>query len=255
MARPKIQVIGIRQQNLHAQCFQIFLRLPFHSRLRADGHERGRINHAVGSGKAPKPRAGGISGKNFELKTHPRECIRNASSNFAGYRRPFPVLPAFFVRCHASHHKQRYARRSLGAFVVAIWCAAVASASASLAYFLFPLTGHFESFSTGRPSRPLATLSNPYSRLPCLHFAHEIQIPNFLFAFRRTARPGNHIPDPQYFNNPFIFLLLEELSRVTAPPDYASYIRGQMLPTGDHPGSRRRRKKLPLQLSDLEGKG
>jgi hypothetical protein len=35
---------------------------------------------------------------------------------------------------------------------VAIWCAAVARASPSLAYFLFPLTGHFDSLSTARPS-------------------------------------------------------------------------------------------------------
>jgi hypothetical protein len=37
---------------------------------------------------------------------------------------------------------------------VAIWCAAVARASASLAYLRFPLTGHFDSLSTTRlPSR------------------------------------------------------------------------------------------------------
>jgi hypothetical protein len=39
----------------------------------------------------------------------------------------------------------------LGALAVAIWCAAVARASPSLAYFLLPLTGHFDSSSTTRP--------------------------------------------------------------------------------------------------------
>jgi hypothetical protein len=39
----------------------------------------------------------------------------------------------------------------LGAWAVAIWCAAVASASPSVAYFRFPLTGHFDSLSTTIP--------------------------------------------------------------------------------------------------------
>jgi hypothetical protein len=35
---------------------------------------------------------------------------------------------------------------------VAIWCAAVARASPSVAYFRFPLTGHFDSLSTTIPT-------------------------------------------------------------------------------------------------------
>ena len=106
------------------------------------------------------------------MKTHPRKCIRNARDSgvasivtkvncrhkravssrirfdFAAHLRRFPALPPSFVRCHASHHEQRYARSSFGAFAVAIWCAAVARASPSVVYFLLPLTGHFEPSST-----------------------------------------------------------------------------------------------------------
>jgi hypothetical protein len=42
-------------------------------------------------------------------------------------------------------------RRSFGALAVAIWCAAVANASPSLAYRRFPLTGHFDSSFTTSP--------------------------------------------------------------------------------------------------------
>jgi hypothetical protein len=38
---------------------------------------------------------------------------------------------------------------------VEIWCAAVASASPSVAYFRFPLTGHFDSSSTTQPFQGL----------------------------------------------------------------------------------------------------
>jgi hypothetical protein len=70
-----------------------------------------------------------------------------------GYLRSLSALPSFFVRCQASHQEHRYARSSFGALAVAIWCEAVARASPSLAYFRFPLTGHFDSLSTTNPPR------------------------------------------------------------------------------------------------------
>ena len=61
---------------------------------------------------------------------------------------PAALLPLLLVssvlrQVHSSHHWHRYALKLLGALVVAIWCAAVANASPSVAYFRFPLTGHF----------------------------------------------------------------------------------------------------------------
>src|SRR5579862_1903414 len=65
----------------------------------------------------------------------------------SGYLRSFLIFPAFLVRCQASHQEHRYARRSFGAFADAIWWAAVAKASPSVAYMRFPLTGHLDSLS------------------------------------------------------------------------------------------------------------
>jgi hypothetical protein len=104
-----------------------------------------RVGKWEGGAKLPRNLRGG-----------PKERRRNLldfffTDDLGGYLRSFPALPAFFVRCQASHHEHRYARSSFGAWAVAIWCAAVARASPSLAYFRFPLTGHLDSLSTTRP--------------------------------------------------------------------------------------------------------
>ena len=47
VARTKIKMIGIREKYLHAEIFEILLRLPFHRGRCSHGHERRRVNHAV----------------------------------------------------------------------------------------------------------------------------------------------------------------------------------------------------------------
>ena len=81
MAGTQIEMIGIGKQDLHAEVFEILLRLALHRRGRAHRHERRRINHAVRRGQPAEPRAGGIRRQHFELETfvlrlHPNECIR-----------------------------------------------------------------------------------------------------------------------------------------------------------------------------------
>jgi hypothetical protein len=94
-----------------------------------------------------------VSSSGQTMPSGPNPLRRSVTGLISDYLRSFPGRPAFFVRCQDSHQEQRYARSSFGALVVAIWCAAVASASPSLAYIRFPLTGHFESVSTGCPPR------------------------------------------------------------------------------------------------------
>jgi hypothetical protein len=82
-------------------------------------------------------------------------AVTNSTSTSPDVFGYFSVLPGFFVRCQASHQEHRYARSPFGARPVAIRCVAVASASPSLAYFCFPLTGHFDSLFIASPSGAL----------------------------------------------------------------------------------------------------
>src|SRR5258708_8757987 len=52
--RPKIKMICVAQQNLHAQLAERLLRQTFHRTLRADGHERSRVDDPVRSGETPQ---------------------------------------------------------------------------------------------------------------------------------------------------------------------------------------------------------
>ena len=74
----KIQMISIRKENLHAEIFEIFLRLRFHRSRCSHGHECRRINHSMRRGQPAESCAAGIGRQNFESKIHPRKCIRNA---------------------------------------------------------------------------------------------------------------------------------------------------------------------------------
>ena len=69
-------MIGVGEDDLRVEFFEIALRLALHGRGRADGHERRRFDHAVRSGQAAQTRAGRIGGQNLEMKIHPAKCIR-----------------------------------------------------------------------------------------------------------------------------------------------------------------------------------
>src|SRR5882762_7242334 len=70
MAGPKIQVICISEQDLHAQLAERLLRQPLHRALRADGHECRGINHAVRRRETPEARAGRIGFQDVKMKFH-----------------------------------------------------------------------------------------------------------------------------------------------------------------------------------------
>ncbi len=80
VAWPKIKMIGVAEQNLNAQLAERLLRQPLHCALRADWHERGRVNDAVRSRETPQPRAGRIGLQNFEAKFHRCEFSRPSRS-------------------------------------------------------------------------------------------------------------------------------------------------------------------------------
>ena len=86
MARTKIEMIGVREQNLDAEIFEVLLGLAFDGSGRAHGHKRRRVDYAVGRGEAAESRTGGIGSEDFEFESaalrsfgtrrHPCECIR-----------------------------------------------------------------------------------------------------------------------------------------------------------------------------------
>src|SRR5208282_6427349 len=76
VARAKIQMVSIGEENLDAEVFEVLLRLAFYGGGRADRHERRRFDHAVGRRKTPQPRTRRIGRENLEMKTHPMEFIR-----------------------------------------------------------------------------------------------------------------------------------------------------------------------------------
>src|ERR1700722_1215720 len=88
VARPQKQMVSIRQQNLHAEVFEVLLGLSLYRRRSSHWHECRRIDYAVRSGKPPQSRTSGIGGEDFEFKTtgrwifgtrgHPVECIRRS---------------------------------------------------------------------------------------------------------------------------------------------------------------------------------
>ena len=83
----QIEMVGIRENDLRAEVFEILLRLAFYRCGGAHGHEGGRFDHAVRSGQAAEARAGRIGRKNFELKTHPAKCIRRTRGGDTGSAR------------------------------------------------------------------------------------------------------------------------------------------------------------------------
>ena len=67
MSGAQKQMIGVGQQDLHTQLFQIALCKPFHRGLRADGHENGRFDRPMWRVEQPGARAGsGALGEDFE---------------------------------------------------------------------------------------------------------------------------------------------------------------------------------------------
>src|SRR5579871_3566380 len=78
------------------------------------------------------------------------------------YLRFLPVpCPAFLVKCQAPHQEHTYGRKSGGACPFVISCEAVASASPSVAYLRFPVTGHFESSCMADDSNTALPRNNP----------------------------------------------------------------------------------------------
>ena len=72
MAGTQVKVIGVSEKNLHAELFEVLLRLALHRCRRAHRHKRRRFDHAVRRREAPEARAGRIGRENFKLKWHRR---------------------------------------------------------------------------------------------------------------------------------------------------------------------------------------
>jgi hypothetical protein len=70
VAGTQIKMIRVAEQNLHAKLGERLLRQALYRSGRADGHECGRINHAVRRRQAPQPRSGRIGFQDFEMKIH-----------------------------------------------------------------------------------------------------------------------------------------------------------------------------------------
>src|ERR1700722_1029341 len=68
VAGAQIQMVSIRQQDLHAKVFEMLLGLSFYRRRSSHWHECRRIDYAVRSGKPPQSRTSGIGGEHFEFK-------------------------------------------------------------------------------------------------------------------------------------------------------------------------------------------
>ena len=63
-------MIGVAEQNLHAQFVERLLRQTLYRASRADRHERRRIDHAVRRRQPPQARTGRIGFQNFKMKFH-----------------------------------------------------------------------------------------------------------------------------------------------------------------------------------------
>ena len=71
VAGTQIEMIGISQQDLHAQRFEFILRHALHRAAGADGHENGRLDYAVRSVQQSRTRAGRlVFSKDFKLDRH-----------------------------------------------------------------------------------------------------------------------------------------------------------------------------------------
>src|SRR3982074_2440747 len=90
VARPKIKMIRVAEQNLDAQIAERLLRKSLYCALRADRHERGRVNNAVRSRETPQPCARRIGLQNFEAKFHRCEFSR-PSRSLVGARHAVPL--------------------------------------------------------------------------------------------------------------------------------------------------------------------
>src|ERR1700704_766087 len=90
VARSKIEMIRVAEQNLDAQIAERLLRKSLYCALRADRHERGRVNDAVRSRKTPQPGARRIGLQNFEAKFHRCEFSR-PSRRLVGARHAVPL--------------------------------------------------------------------------------------------------------------------------------------------------------------------
>src|SRR5579871_1897819 len=96
-------MVGVREDYLRVEIFEVLLRLPLYRGRRAHGHERRRFDHAVRSCEASKTRAGWIGGKNFERKWHPWECISRTSRFDCAQRRSWrdvTDVSGVKMRCH-----------------------------------------------------------------------------------------------------------------------------------------------------------
>ena len=70
VAGTQIQMIGVAEQNLHAQFGERLLGERFHRAGGSHGHERGRVDHAVRRRQSTEARAGRIRFQNFKMKIH-----------------------------------------------------------------------------------------------------------------------------------------------------------------------------------------
>ena len=76
VARPKIKMISVREDDLSAERFEILLRLTFHRGGGTDGHEGGSLDYAMRSRQPAKARTRRIDCQNFKMESHPWEFIR-----------------------------------------------------------------------------------------------------------------------------------------------------------------------------------
>ena len=72
----QIKMVGIREDDLRVEFFEVALGLALYGRRRAHRHERRSFDHAMRRGQTSETRTCGIGCKNLETKTHPWKCIR-----------------------------------------------------------------------------------------------------------------------------------------------------------------------------------
>lgn len=92
MPGPQIEMVGVGEQNLNVETFEVLLGLAFDGRGRADGHERRRLDDAMRGRKASQARTGRIGCENLEMKTHLEKL----------YQENAAVIPTF-ARTYRSH--------------------------------------------------------------------------------------------------------------------------------------------------------
>src|SRR4051812_41610001 len=86
MSRPKIKMVGVAEDDLSAEFFENVLRHSLDARDRADGHEDGRFNDAVGQLQAADTRFA-IGSFDCEFQGHCFDCNESDLDN------PLPTKP------------------------------------------------------------------------------------------------------------------------------------------------------------------